>query len=61
MLYLVQSSKTGPPQFLNYDDVCYSTGDRNAPSFAMEQIADWGVVVCASANAIEVSYCFSSA
>ena len=53
---MVQSSKTGPPQFLNYDDVCYSTGDRHAPSFAMEQIADWGVVVCASANAIEVRH-----
>ena len=53
-VYLVQSSKSGPATHTNFDDVCYSTGDRNRPHFLLTSLADWGTVLCASANAMEV-------
>ena len=59
-VYLVQSSKAGPTSHINFDDVCYSTGERNAPWFEMVQLADWGTVICASANAMEVRTSSSS-
>ncbi len=60
-LHLVQGSKAGATTFTNYDDVCYSTGERNGPQFAMCNLGDWGAVLCASANAMEVRKieCFS--
>ena len=54
-LYLVQSSKAGTTTFLNYDDICYSTGDARDPYFMMYQQMDWPLIMCASANGIEVA------
>ena len=51
---MVQSSKTGETSFLNYDDICYSSGEDSQPYFNLHHLAEWGFVICSSANAIEV-------
>lgn len=53
-LYLVQGAKAGPTTYVNFDDICYSTGERNRPHFSMHNLSDWGVVMAASANAMEI-------
>ena len=52
----MQSSKTGETKYLNYDDICYSTGEDNESFFDLYHVSDWGVVIAASANAMEVLY-----
>ena len=52
--YMVQSSKTGPTNYYNYDDICFSSGDKHKPFFGMTHISDWDVIVCSSSNAIEI-------
>ncbi len=55
-LYLVQGSKAGPTTYVNYDDVCYSTGEKNSPYYSMSHLPDWGLILCASSNGIEVLF-----
>ena len=58
-LYLVQGSKAGPTTYVNYDDICYSTGEFQ-PFFNMIQIHDWHVILAASKNGMEVGVMGSS-
>jgi hypothetical protein len=53
---LVQGSKAGPTTFTFYDDICFSTGEERIPNFIMIPISEWGIVIVASANAIEVNF-----
>ena len=54
-LYLVQSSKAGDTKFYNYDDICFSTGELRDPYYMMYHQMDWPLIICASANGIEVA------
>ena len=53
-LFLVQGSKGGPTTFINYDDICYSTGECRSPYFNLIQIPEWSLILAASYNAVEV-------
>ena len=53
-LFLAQGSKTGPTTFINYDDICYSTGEQNPAYFSMIQIPDWSLIISGSHNAMEI-------
>lgn len=46
--------KNAPATYINYDDICYSqTEPRNAQVFLMH-IAQWNLLLMASANASEI-------
>ena len=40
--------------FINYDDICYSTGECRSPYFNLIQIPEWSLILAASYNAVEV-------
>ena len=53
-LYLVQGAKGGPCTYVNYEDICYSTGEYSAPYFSLMQVPDWSMILAASHNAMEI-------
>ena len=53
-LYLGQGSKAGPTTFVFYDDICYSSGEDHDPYFSLYQIQEWGIIMAASYNAMEI-------
>ena len=53
-LYLGQGSKAGPTTFVFYDDICYSSGEYNDPYFSLYHIQEWGIIMAASYNAMEI-------
>ncbi len=53
-LHIVNAPKAGPPNYINYDDICYSqSGPRKAQVFIIHLI-QWNLLLVASANSVEV-------
>jgi hypothetical protein len=53
-LCIVNAPKAGPVTAIDFDDVCYSSGDLRQNQFYLQMLANWGVLLVASANGAEV-------
>lgn len=51
---IVNAPKTGPVTYLNYDDICYSSGTLRDPQFYVIHQQTWNVIMVASGNSMEV-------
>lgn len=51
---IVNAPKTGPVTYLNYDDICYSSGTLRDPQFYIIHQQTWNVIMVASGNSMEV-------
>lgn len=54
-LYIVNAPKGVPtPNFINYYDICFSSGDLRAHQFTFTHIMPWSLLLVSSANGVEV-------
>ncbi|GLH03101.1 Uncharacterized protein GBIM_09017 [Gryllus bimaculatus] len=53
-LIIVNAPKTGGFTFVNYEDICYSSGELRKPQFYLLHQPNWNVLVVGSANSMEV-------
>ena len=56
VLHIVNAPKAGPPQFISYNDVCYSTSETRPSRIYLQHIMQWNLLLVSSANAIDVSF-----
>lgn len=52
----MNAPKAGPPQFIAYNDVCYSSTESRPSKIYLHHIMQWNMILVASANAIDVSF-----
>ncbi|XP_046398369.1 nuclear pore complex protein Nup214 isoform X2 [Ischnura elegans] len=53
-LYIVNAPKGESESHLNYDDICYSSGEARPPQYYLSHIPKWNVLLMSSANSMEV-------
>ncbi|XP_071450625.1 nuclear pore complex protein Nup214 [Hetaerina americana] len=53
-LYIVNTPKGESESYLNYDDICYSSGELRPPQYYLSHIPKWNVLLMSSANSMEV-------
>ncbi|XP_049775137.1 nuclear pore complex protein Nup214 isoform X2 [Schistocerca cancellata] len=53
-LVIVNAPKSGAVSFVNFDDICYSSGELRRPQFYLHHQQTWNVILVASANSMEV-------
>lgn len=56
MLHIINAPKAGPPQYIAYTDVCYSTTESRPSKFYLQHILAWNMLLVSSANSIDVSF-----
>lgn len=55
MLHIVNAPKAGPPMFIAYTDVCYSSTESRPSKMYLQHISQWNMLLVSSANSIDVS------
>ncbi|KAF4521729.1 hypothetical protein B566_EDAN009994, partial [Ephemera danica] len=53
-LCIVNAPKQGPVTCIDFEDVCYTAGELRPHQFYLYIQHTWGVLLCSSANAMEV-------
>nr|CAD7206766.1 unnamed protein product [Timema douglasi] len=53
-LLIVNAPKTSDVTFVNYEDICYSSGETRSPQFYLIHQPSWNVLLAASANSMEL-------
>lgn len=54
VILMVNAPKSGVISYINYEDICYSFGNLRPPQYYIIYQQQWGVILVASANSMEV-------
>lgn len=52
----MNAPKAGPPQYIAYPDVCYSSSEARPSQIYLQHIMQWNMLLVSSANSIDISF-----
>ncbi|CRL05063.1 CLUMA_CG018223, isoform A [Clunio marinus] len=56
IFHIINAPKGAPPQYISYNDVCYTSSETRPSKIYIQHIMQWNILIVASANAIDISF-----